>query len=98
MMRFAAICLLVSGVPATATSPIAEVICDSREILVQKLERSFGAVPQGRGLRGPETVMEIWTVPSTGEWTMVQSYASGQACIVAMGEDWDVLQAPADPA
>lgn len=98
MTRIAMIILIATLGPASANSPIAEIICDSREMLVQKLERSYGAQRQGRGIRGPETVMEIWTVPSTGDWTMVQTYASGKACIVAMGEHWDALEVEADPA
>ena len=64
--------------------------------MVAKLERDFGAQRQGGGVRGPDAVVEIWTVPSTGEWTLVQSYASGRACIVAMGENWeDTIRDPA---
>jgi hypothetical protein len=36
-------------------------------------------------------------VPSTGEWTLVQSYADGRTCIIAIGENWEGPVA-ADPA
>ena len=49
-------------------------------------------------MRGPDAVMEVWTVPSTGDWTIVQSYANGRSCIVAMGENWEGALSPADPA
>ncbi|MCI5098095.1 MAG: hypothetical protein MRY77_17420 [Rhodobacteraceae bacterium] len=39
------------------------------------------------GLRGREQIMEVWS-DNRGEWVMVVTYASGQSCIVAMGEDW----------
>lgn len=83
---------------AQAASPIAEVICDDRETMTQKLQQSYGAIRQGRGTRGPEAMLEVWMVPSTGAWTLVQSYATGRTCIVAMGENWEMLPQPVDPA
>lgn len=81
-----------------ASSPVAEIFCDERAALVLKLERSYGAERQGRGIRGPDAIIEIWSVPSTGEWTMVQSYADGRSCVVAMGEEWESLLPSRDPA
>ena len=89
---------LYMAAPAAAGSPIADVICDTREAMLLRLERNHGAEPQGRGIRSSDTILEIWAVPSTGEWTLVQSYASGKSCIVAMGEDWEMVAVPADPA
>ena len=54
-----------------------------------KLERQFGAEMTGRGIRGPDTVLEIWFAPGSEEWTLVQTYSSGTSCIVAMGTDWE---------
>jgi hypothetical protein len=82
--------LAVSG-PAVADSPIAEVICVPRAELRQRLH---GAEVAGLGVRNQDTVMEVWTRPS-GDWTLVQSYANGTACILAMGEAWEALTPPA---
>lgn len=98
MVRIFVVSFLVFGAAAQAASPIAEVICDDREVITRKLQQSFGAVRQSRGTRGPEAVVEVWTEPSTGAWTLVQSYATGRACIVAMGENWETLPQAADPA
>ncbi|MCV6595027.1 MAG: hypothetical protein OIF48_18910 [Silicimonas sp.] len=84
--------------PANAYSATAEVFCDSRAALIDRLQASYGAERQGRGMRGPDAVVEIWMVPSTGEWTMVQSYADGRSCVIAMGEDWEAMRPAADPA
>jgi hypothetical protein len=82
--------LLVLAGPAAAESPIAEVICVPRGELAQRL---LGAEVSGAGLRDTETVLEVWTRPS-GDWTLVQSYADGTACILAMGEAWEALAPP----
>lgn len=81
--------MLLAG-PAAAESPIAEVICVPRAELVQKLA---GAKVTGSGLRDTETVLEVWTKAS-GDWTLVQSYADGTACILAMGDAWEALSPP----
>lgn len=93
--RFLALALTVSGtVPSgaiMAQSALSEVYCASQEDIVLKLSQHMGAVKTGAGLRGPDAVMEVWTNPSSGDWTLVQSYAEGRACILAMGEYWESL-------
>jgi hypothetical protein len=98
MIKFLIPLLFLAAAAAQASSPIAEVICDDRETMTRKLQQSYGAVRQGRGTRGPEAILEVWMVPSTGAWTLVQSYATGRTCIVAMGENWELLPQPTDPA
>jgi hypothetical protein len=79
------------GVGAEAQNLIGEVLCGAQDEIHAKLTRQFGAVKSGAGLRGPEAVMEIWTNPTTGDWTLVQSYAEGRVCILAMGEAWEMM-------
>jgi hypothetical protein len=81
--------VLLAG-PVAAESPIAEVICIPRTELVQRMT---GAQVTGSGLRDSETVLEVWTKAS-GDWTLVQSYADGTACILAMGEAWEAVIPP----
>lgn len=81
---------MVLATPVAAQSPIAEVICVPRAELVQRLS---GAEVTGSGLRDTETVLEVWTKAS-GDWTLVQSYADGTACILAMGEAWEAAIPP----
>jgi hypothetical protein len=88
---------LLLATPAFAVDPIAQVICAEREAMLRRLEVEYGASRQGWGLRGNGAVMEVWAVPSTGEWTLVQTYAGGQSCIVAVGESWEGAP-PQDPA
>ena len=101
MTRLACAALLTClMLPAAAPAQLAEVICDDRARLEQRLATVQGATRQGQGLRGPDTVLEIWVAPDSGDWILVQSYSSGTACIVAMGESWEAVPAPAraDPA
>lgn len=81
--------LLIAG-PAAADSAIAEMVCAPR---AEILARLTGAEVAGAGLRDTEAVLEVWTKAS-GDWTLVQSYANGTACILAMGEAWEAVPAP----
>lgn len=87
----ALILLLLTAVPAAATSPIAEIICAPRAEMIQRLQVEYGAARQGIGLDGPERMMEIWAAERSGDWTLVLTYADGKSCIVAMGEDWEAV-------
>ena len=78
--------------PALAESPIAELVCAPKAEMEQRLAIRFGSSRTATGLRDPETLLEVWTSPQ-GRWTLVQSHANGQSCIVAMGEGWDMPRA-----
>jgi len=81
-----AVCL--SLVPAIASAKLDGFMCDDTVRLKKQLSDVMGAEKHSWGLRGPDTVMEIWIAPA-GSWTMVQSYANGTSCVVAMGEHWE---------
>jgi hypothetical protein len=84
------IALLVLASPAAADTAIAEMICAPRAEILARLK---GAEITGAGLRDTDAVLEVWTKAS-GDWTLVQSYANGTACILAMGEAWEALVPP----
>ena len=88
-MRFAlslAFCVLL---PSFGSAQIADLDCDDRERLTETLENVLGATRQGIGLRDPDTTLEIWVQTRNSDWFIVQSYANGTSCIVAMGEFWE---------
>lgn len=73
---------------AFAADPLAQVICAPPSELVDRLTHQYGAQLAGMGLRTVEATIEVWAT-RRGDWTLVQSYADGNACIVAMGEGWE---------
>lgn len=79
--------LVLAGLPAAATTPIAEVVCAPRDEIVARLTVQYRSAVSGTGLRDADAMIEVWADPE-GRWTLVQSYADGQACILAMGSDW----------
>ncbi len=93
---------LVSGLvlgapsPASARSPIAEMLCSPRSALEHRLAMQFRAQRTAVGIRDADSVLEVWTEPATGDWTMIVTYASGTSCIVAMGSAWEMRGEPPD--
>jgi hypothetical protein len=96
MHRIAPLLCLSLGLPVSADANFSDVSCDDRVRLAESLENVQGAERQATGLRDPETMLEVWVVARNGDWLIVQNYANGTACIVAMGEYWE--GAPSDPA
>lgn len=95
-LRTTALCTSVLCVAGPATARIDTLYCEPRETLREILVTEYGAHLTGQGVRGPDVILEIWTAPESGDWTLVQSYANGQACVVAMGDSWEALTAPPD--
>lgn len=83
-------------VPTLASAKMSDVSCDDSTRMLSMLTEVLGAERQGMGLRDPETMPEVWVSPQDGEWIIVQNYANGSSCIVAMGENWEAgLAGPA---
>lgn len=91
------LCIL-SLAPRTEAATISDLFCDDSARLEKQLLTIHGAQRLGRGMRGPDALLEVWISPSSGDWTLVQTYANGTSCIVAMGEHWEDIAPAADPA
>ncbi len=103
MRRSLAILAVILGLQAAfpANAGAEEQLCAQRADLVGQLERKFGEVRHGAGLRGAEAVFEIWASSGSGSWTIIMTRPDGVACIMAAGENWtqDALARQAgDPA
>ncbi len=82
--------------PVMSLAQTADVICDDSARLERMLSTVMQSERRALGLRGPETLLEVWIDPRTQDWTLVQTYTNGTSCIIAMGEQWeDLTPAPA---
>ena len=77
------------ALPTSAHAQMTDVSCDDSARITSMLTEVWGAERQGMGLRDPETMLEVWVTHANGEWVIVQNYANGTSCIVAMGEHWE---------
>jgi len=90
------LCALTFG-PHAEAGTISDLFCDDSARLEKQLMTRQGAQKLGRGMRGPDALIEVW-IDQSGDWTLVQSYANGTSCIVAMGEHWQEIARTQDPA
>ncbi|MEL6609939.1 MAG: hypothetical protein AAFO58_04520 [Pseudomonadota bacterium] len=82
--------------PSLAGASLSDFNCDDSARMVSMLSDVLGAERHGSGLRDPETMLEVWIAPRSSDWIIVQNYANGTSCIVAMGEHWqDSVTGPA---
>lgn len=84
-------CQALSAPPADAADPLGQVICAPSSDMTLRLSGRLKAQKTASGMRSPEEILEVWT-DDHGAWAMVVRYASGTACIVAMGDDWHRTQ------
>ncbi|MBJ2151504.1 hypothetical protein [Paracoccus sp. IB05] len=68
--------------------PGGETICAPRARLLARLEHGRDFAAQGQGLRDSEAMIEI-RADVDGNWLLLQNYADGLSCLLAMGEAWD---------
>ena len=76
------------ALPTFASAKMADVSCDDSARMTVMLTEVMGAERQGMGLRDPDTMLEVWVTRRSGDCMIVQNYANGTSCIVAMGEHW----------
>jgi hypothetical protein len=87
-LRTFLLCVYVT-LPAIAQAQMTDVSCDDTARMTETLKQVIGAERKGMGLRDPDTMLEVWVTARNGNWLVVQSYANGTSCIVAMGEHWE---------
>ena len=68
---------------------MADVSCDDTVRMTHTLTKVLGAERRGMGLRDPETMLEVWVTRGSGGWMIVQTYANGTSCTVALSEHWE---------
>ena len=87
LVPLAALAALVT----VATSPAsAQSACGPREQLVKLLADQYKEDPVGMGLSQPGQVLEVFA-SSNGSWTMVMTMPDGKACMIAAGDNWEMV-------
>ncbi|MFL4994461.1 MAG: hypothetical protein ACJ8DV_24665 [Microvirga sp.] len=77
--------IALGGTPASAQSS-----CGPREQLVKMLADQYKEDPVGMGLAQPGQVIEVFA-STNGSWTMVMTMPDGKACLIAAGDNWEIV-------
>ena len=81
---------LTFGMAATAP-PAFAATCGTRDSVVDQLQSKYSEQLKFGGLqetRGAKSVMEVWSSPESGTFTVLLTQANGISCIVAAGTDF----------
>jgi hypothetical protein len=62
--------------------------CAPRDVVVERLNVSYGEVFNGGGLQNGAALFEVWVSQDDGTWTILMTRADGMSCIMAAGTDW----------
>jgi len=69
-------------------------MCAPRDKYVDLLTKKYGESVRVTGmLKGNKGIMEVWQ-GKTGSWSILMTLPSGQSCMVAAGDDLEVLKPP----
>lgn len=83
------IALSVAPLAATAT-PAA---CGQRIDIVASLAKEFKEAPIAVGVDNNGNLVEVLSSRSGSTWSVIVTTPNGVSCLVASGEDWQVLKA-----
>ena len=61
----------------------AQPVCGTRDKIVDQLKVKFNESHRASGLESDTKMIEIWTSPKSGSWTILVTQASGVSCIAA---------------
>lgn len=83
---------LVTMTTVLASHPLAaiatEPACASRDKIVGQLSAKYQESHRASGLESDTKMVEIWTSPASGTWTILVTQANGITCIAAAGKNW----------
>ena len=75
---------------ASLAPPMAHAVpsCAPRPAIVEKLAGQYSEGLVGGGLQNQKELLEVWSSPETGSFTILVTNANGVSCIVAAGRNW----------
>jgi len=72
--------------------------CADRALVLERLATAYGESRQSIGLGADNSVIEVFASTETGTWTITVTLPSGQTCLVASGQAFEVLSEELTPA
>jgi hypothetical protein len=99
------VCCLIAGLlpvmEASARTPgaAARMPCHDYQKIVETLDKRYGESPVSLGLQTNGNVLQVFSSPESGSWTILSVAPSGIGCIVAAGKSWhDQTPRSTDPS
>lgn len=64
--------------------------CADRASMIGQLAERWGESRRAIGLAGNQAVLELYTSPTSGTFTLIASLPDGRACLVASGDHFEL--------
>ncbi len=81
--------LAAAAVALLVTPAEARVACNARDEVVKALDQQFAEVQVASGVTQGGQLMEVFA-SHEGTWTLILSLPTGQSCLIANGDEWDL--------
>lgn len=89
----AALAILLLAGPSNAQ----QAVCGKRSAIVERLNSGFSEQPRSAGLASNGSLVEIFA-SKQGTWTIIYTKPGGPTCLVAVGDNWQRIEEPLNPA
>lgn len=86
-----ALTLTFASLP-TITQAQGRQACAEYELVAERLAEKYGESVNGMGLTSNQSIIQVWSNPETGTWSITVTNAQGVACLVASGQAWEILE------
>jgi len=92
MQKFYLTMMIGFGLCIAATATMAQNMrCADRGEVIEKLQKKYGETRQSIGINRSSGVVETYASQETGTWTILLTLPNGQACMIAAGENYEVV-------
>lgn len=65
--------------------------------MLQYIAREYRGVRRAKGIQRPFDIVELWTSPVGGSWILVATDMDQNTCIIAHGDDLNIVPLAAAP-
>ena len=76
-----------------ATPSIAQTVCGKRAEIVERLNTGYQELQNSAGIAANGNLVEVFA-SKKGNWTIIFTKPGGMTCLMAVGENWQVIKEP----
>jgi len=83
----------VIAMMVVATPSIAQTVCGKRADIVERLSSGYEEQQSSAGIAANGNLVEVFA-SKKGNWTIIFTQPGGITCLMAVGENWQVIKEP----
>ncbi len=76
-----------------ATPSLAQTVCGKRADIVERLSTGYEEQQSSAGIAANGNLVEVFA-SKKGNWTIIFTKPGGVTCLMAVGENWQVIKEP----